>query len=746
MKVRRPNSIPLLTACLAIAVAIGCGWWCFNEDLYMALVAGKDVLEGRLAKPDQWSYLTEGKVWVNQNWLSGLIFYLSYLYLGDAGPIVLRGVILVLCLLFVYGRCRFLELQARFFLPAMLLGTLSVVPFLSIRADKFGVLYFLAFTLCLVAPRSYGLLRQLGSLLIMLVWSNSHGSFMLGPLLIVVKILAQLGVYLLHGPISRQLPATGPESSILSDEIVRVRTGEAILTGMHPSGQSEVPDVAKRARREMLLWIVTLGLSLAVIAFANPFGTANLHMLFRQAGASEWTQVVGIWQPLINLQGFVLYGGLQSAPVLVMLLLTLSLGTVAMWIMGRRGRLYFLAGENVQDRRGDFLTDILVCLAIIALAFKFGRNLLLVALGIVPLLAFFLQVLAGFVTKCSERRSGAWRALLPRWSGFAASLAVLALLAFAFVDNTLIPLLPGNPLLRDSPVATRLMGPVGINTGSVTEFMINNGIKGRVFSLWASADVLLLRVPEVKVFLDCRTQSIYSEEDLRQYLIVASAKPDKPDSIQTAAEVLDRYQVSCVVLAHNGAENPSEVAEALVNSGIWRPIFVDPDGYSFLFVKDDSELLEHFRKTGKLDHLRYPSQAAKVLSEAFMYQGVSSTPPNWLKSALRTTARETPTPHMFLALSKLCSDAKGCIDPDTRSYLLAELKRLARIRFAHQAGGYWILRSRLEILRSLERDHEACPGETPSLDFATEAAVVKIAIQSLRKEFFPWGVRWWQLP
>jgi hypothetical protein len=201
-----------------------------------------------------------------------------------------------------------------------------------------------------------------------------------------------------------------------------------------------------------------------------------------------------------------------------------------------------------------------------------------------------------------------------------------------------------------------------------------------------------------------------------------------------------------VVLAHNGAENPSEVAEALVNSGIWRPIFVDPDGYSFLFVKDDSELLEHFRKTGKLDHLRYPSQAAKVLSEAFMYQGVSSTPPNWLKSALRTTARETPTPHMFLALSKLCSDAKGCIDPDTRSYLLAELKRLARIRFAHQAGGYWILRSRLEILRSLERDHEACPGETPSLDFATEAAVVKIAIQSLRKEFFPWGVRWWQLP
>jgi hypothetical protein len=744
MKISKSLIIPLLIACLAIAVAIGCGEWSINEDLYMALAAGRDVLEGQLAKPDQWSYLTEGKVWVNQNWLSGLIFYLSWLYLGDAGPIVVKGTLLVLCLMVVYARSRFLELQAKFLLPAMLLGTLSVVPFLAIKAEQFGVLYFLLFTLCLVAPRSYGWCRQVGSLLVLLLWANSHGSFILGPLLMAVKICAQAGVYLLHCRFGQQMRCSGPESAILSDEIIRLQAGEALHTQKDPSEYSIAVDGAERSQREILLWIVTLGLSMVVIAFANPFGAANLQMIFQQTGASEWTRTFGIWKPLINFPGFAPLGGFLSTPFLVTLLLTLSLGTVAMWIMGRRCRLHFLAGENVQEQRGDFFTDLLVCLAMIAVTLKFARTLLFVGLAIIPLLAFFAQVLAGFAARYAERRSRARATLLPGWSGVAASLAALVFMIFAFVDNTLIPLLPGNPFLQDSPLTKRLMGPLAINTAPVTEFMIKNGIKGRVFSTFCSADVLLLRVPGVQVFTDCRAQSIYSEADLKQYLVVGSAKLAKPESIQAALEVLDQHKVSCVVLVQSPVEATFSVREVLVNSGIWRPIFADPLGGSFLFVKNHSELMEPFRQTGRLDHLRFPSPAAKVLSEAFMYQGASATPPDWLKAELRAAAVETPTPLMFRALSRLCRDARGCVDPETRSYLLAELKRLERIRVT-QAGGYWILRSRLEILQTLKHDHEACPEEGRSPVFSTEMVAVIRVIQVLRSEFFPWGL-WWPLP
>src|SRR5947208_2363550 len=46
-----------------------------NSDFYMALGGGDDVVAGRLGKPDTWSYITAGRVWINQSWLTGWGLY-----------------------------------------------------------------------------------------------------------------------------------------------------------------------------------------------------------------------------------------------------------------------------------------------------------------------------------------------------------------------------------------------------------------------------------------------------------------------------------------------------------------------------------------------------------------------------------------------------------------------------------------------------------------------------------------------
>ena len=60
-----------LTLCLVTVVSAWIVVWLMprgNGDLFVALAGGRDVVEGRLGQPDDWSFHTEGRVWHNQNW------------------------------------------------------------------------------------------------------------------------------------------------------------------------------------------------------------------------------------------------------------------------------------------------------------------------------------------------------------------------------------------------------------------------------------------------------------------------------------------------------------------------------------------------------------------------------------------------------------------------------------------------------------------------------------------------------
>ena len=63
-------------------------------------------MAGLLTKPDQWSFTMPGKIWVDQSWLTHLIYYLSYSMMDDLGPVLLKALLLTLCLIVLYLQCR----------------------------------------------------------------------------------------------------------------------------------------------------------------------------------------------------------------------------------------------------------------------------------------------------------------------------------------------------------------------------------------------------------------------------------------------------------------------------------------------------------------------------------------------------------------------------------------------------------------------------------------------------------------
>src|SRR5512141_1587006 len=62
-----------------------------DPDLWGHVRFGQDLWQsGRLILTDPYSYVTAGQPWINHEWLSEVLFYLSYAVGGDVGLIALR--------------------------------------------------------------------------------------------------------------------------------------------------------------------------------------------------------------------------------------------------------------------------------------------------------------------------------------------------------------------------------------------------------------------------------------------------------------------------------------------------------------------------------------------------------------------------------------------------------------------------------------------------------------------------------
>src|SRR5262249_14175035 len=82
---------------LLTAVTISWGGKTAGYDTYMALAGGRDVQTDfhSLTGPDTWSFMSEGRTWINQSWFAHLIFYQLFLHAGGLGLVILKWLLIL---------------------------------------------------------------------------------------------------------------------------------------------------------------------------------------------------------------------------------------------------------------------------------------------------------------------------------------------------------------------------------------------------------------------------------------------------------------------------------------------------------------------------------------------------------------------------------------------------------------------------------------------------------------------------
>lgn len=676
-----------LAVALTIAALSVFGAQHVNEDLWMALCSGRDTAHGLLARPDRWSFATEGMVWVDQGWLSSFIYYTAYSYWGNIGLVATKGMLLFLCVLVLFFKCRRLNVSFFWTTSALTLGLLGISFHLSLISENFALLYFLLLTSFLTMDSARGPLRFLACILVMLAWTNSHGSFVMGFVLIWVKVCALLVSYV---------------------------------------GARKDRDKG----REVWGWILTGFLSLIVMAFLNPYGPANLFMPFQQSESSVWTKDVLFWRPLLRITShhtLSLYMGYKSVPFLMYVSLFAIAGIFTALIVGPR-KLTALFRLRFETAREDLLTEILVCVSMLGLTVVYGRSLLFTGLAFVPITALTLETCLGALKdKIAHEADGTCDWLAP----FLVSSVLLGGTAAFFYFQTLPPYLPDNPFFNQASSAQRLLGPFATNLDNLTRFLAKNNITGRMCPTWVMADVILWKVPDVQVFLDLRAQSIYPDALRTQYKSIFNVNPDSEASVHVALNLLDRYSVQAVVI--DKFLEPTHLPRVLSASRKWVPVYHDP--YAIVYVRTDSKLLAKLQKPN--GSVWYPDAATEMSSLATLFLEGGIPISAEFEHRLRQVATQSPSPLLYRCLCLSERRGRKCFDSSTLSFLHSEYVRLGDLN-VERPNGIAVLESRLLILSELFKDNERCPENAGSLDYRKLAASLTAARARLRHSYLPW--------
>lgn len=153
-----------------------------DPDVWGHTLFGLDILaEGSIPRVDPYSYLTDGVEWINHEWMTEILFGLSYRMAGGAGLALLKLTVSMT----IFGLA-FWQLVRRGLDPlrsgiVMLLIMLLLLPgLLTIRPQMFTFLGFLLVLLALEQAER-GPTRWLWGLpVLMAVWVNFHGGVLAG--------------------------------------------------------------------------------------------------------------------------------------------------------------------------------------------------------------------------------------------------------------------------------------------------------------------------------------------------------------------------------------------------------------------------------------------------------------------------------------------------------------------------------------------------------------------------------------
>ena len=160
-----------------------------DPDLWGHIKFGQAHLEsGHLARFDPYSFTAGNREWINHEWLAELIFALLFNTFKDPGLLVGKMLIGLAVAAILYGICRALRASPAI-TACVMMGCIWVMkPGFMLRPQLFSFLFFSLYLLIfhLFLKRGRNCLFCLP--IIMGLWVNLHGGFLIGGALIAVIV------------------------------------------------------------------------------------------------------------------------------------------------------------------------------------------------------------------------------------------------------------------------------------------------------------------------------------------------------------------------------------------------------------------------------------------------------------------------------------------------------------------------------------------------------------------------------
>ncbi len=160
-----------------------------NNDVWQHLKNGQMILQTRRFQyVEPYSCNAAGKPWINEAWFSGVLFYIMYLIQGPNGIIYLKTLVILLMTALILINCYRLNTKFLLFFPFTVFMIFNVgVRFLA-RTEMFSYVFIASFFLILFQYKYRRIDKRILYLLpiLQIIWSNMHGSFIVGVFIIAI--------------------------------------------------------------------------------------------------------------------------------------------------------------------------------------------------------------------------------------------------------------------------------------------------------------------------------------------------------------------------------------------------------------------------------------------------------------------------------------------------------------------------------------------------------------------------------
>jgi hypothetical protein len=167
-----------------------------DPDLWGRLAIGRLIFAaGTLPRSDPFAYTPTLPLWIDHEWLTGVVFYCLYTACGDVGLLIAKTSLGLATVLLVWRIAR-LNRAARLPLLVALAVTMPVFGYgMTPRAQLFTYLFFALWLYVLERFRHGGSARMLAILPVTIVpWANLHGGFLAGLGLLALYAVGMLAI------------------------------------------------------------------------------------------------------------------------------------------------------------------------------------------------------------------------------------------------------------------------------------------------------------------------------------------------------------------------------------------------------------------------------------------------------------------------------------------------------------------------------------------------------------------------